>query len=149
MTPLDHLRSSFVALGVNPQCVIGFALVPALVDGTRAQGTRSERIETLTAWLAQSRLSPRAVGDMVTATDPIKRAFGEVLSLNATVPCIGSQPAQGKRLDHLETAMTRTVAQASALIEQSRREVERSRGLLNNMDASHPVKRHALPLSTG
>ena len=44
--------------------------------------------------------------------------------------CIGSQPAQDR--DHLEKALTRTVAQAAALIEQSKREVERSRVLLKD-----------------
>ena len=44
----------------------------------------------------------------------------------------GSQPAQDKHLDHLEKTLTRTVAQAAALIEQSKREVERSRGLLKD-----------------
>ena len=67
MTPLDHLRLSFGALGDNLQHPISFGLVPAVVDDFRAQGTRSERnsIEILTAWLAQSRLSPRAVGELV------------------------------------------------------------------------------------
>ena len=44
----------------------------------------------------------------------------------------GSQPAQDNHLDHLEKALTRTVAQAAALIEQSKREVKRSHDLLDH-----------------
>ena len=43
---------------------------------------------------------------------------------------IGSQPAQDNHLDHLEKALTRAAARATTSIEQSRREVERSRVLL-------------------
>ena len=129
MIPLDHLCSSFVGLDEDLQCVISFALVPTLVDGTRARRTRSERdfIEALEAWLAPSQSTLRTVGRVVSAA-----AFGEVLSRDAPVRRNGSQLAQVKRHDHLEEALTRTVAEASALIEQSRREVERSRVLLNN-----------------
>ena len=45
---------------------------------------------------------------------------------------IGSQPAPDTHLDHLEMALIRVAARASALIEQSRREVERSRVLLKD-----------------
>ena len=134
MTPLDQLRSSFVRLDEDAQCVIGFALVPALVDGPRAKRTRSERdlIKALEAWLAPSWFTPRSVGTVASATAFTNGDSGEVLSVDAPVRRTGFEPAQGKRLDHLEEALTRTVAQASALIEQSRLEVERSRGLLNN-----------------
>ena len=134
MTPLDHLRLQFVGLNEEPQYVIGFAIVSALANDPTAKRIRSERdfVKAQEASLALSRLTPRAVSDMVTAIASTNRASGEVLSVNAAVTCIGSQPGQGKRLDHLEEALTQTVAQASALIEQSRREVERSRVLLND-----------------
>jgi hypothetical protein len=45
---------------------------------------------------------------------------------------IGSQAAPDTHLDHLEMALIRVAARASALIEQSRREVERSRVLLKD-----------------
>ena len=45
---------------------------------------------------------------------------------------IRSQAAPDTHLDHLEMALIRVAAQASALIEQSRREVERSRVLLKD-----------------
>lgn len=134
MTPLDHLRLQFVGLNEDPQYVIGSALVSPLADDPTVKRTRSERdfAKALEASLALSRLTPRAVGDMVTATASTNRSSGEVLSGSATVTCIGSRPRRGKRLDRLEDALTQTVAQASALIEQSRREVERSRVLLKN-----------------
>ena len=134
MPPPDHLRLCFAGLDEDLQHEIGFALVSALMDNFRAQRFRSERdfTKALEAWLFPSRFTPRAIGKVVSATAFIDHAFGEVPSEDATVRCIGSQPAQDKHLDHLETALTRTVARASALIEQSRREVERSRGLLNN-----------------
>ena len=134
MTPLDHLRHWFVGLDSDLQYEIAFALVPALVDDFKAQRFRSERgfTKALEAWLSPSRFTPRAIGKVVSATAFIDHAFGEAPSGDATERCLGSQPAQDKHLDHLEKALTRTVARASALIEQSRREVERSRGLLNN-----------------
>ena len=129
MPPPDHLRLWFVGLDEVLQHEIGFALVSALVDDFRAQRFRSERdfTKALEAWLSPSRFTPRAIGKVVSAT-----AFGEAPSGDATVRSSGSQPAQDKHLDHLEKALTRTSAQAAALIEQSKREVERSRGLLNN-----------------
>ena len=134
MTPLDHLRSSFVRLDEDVQYVIRFALVPALADDLRAKRTRSERdfIKALEAWLAPSRFTPPAIGEAVSATASTDCDSGEVLSVDAPVRRTGSQPGQGKRLDQLEKAVIRTVAQASALIEQSRREVERSRILLKS-----------------
>jgi hypothetical protein len=54
------------------------------------------------------------------------------LSKGARMRWIGSQPAQDNRLDHLEKALTRAAAQATALIEQSRRDVERARVLLKD-----------------
>jgi hypothetical protein len=45
---------------------------------------------------------------------------------------IGSQPAPDTHLDHLEKALIRAAARACALIEQSKREVERSRCLLKD-----------------
>ena len=42
------------------------------------------------------------------------------------------QPASDKHLDHLEKAILRAGVQATALIQQSRREVERARRLLND-----------------
>jgi hypothetical protein len=134
VTPLDHLRHWFVGLDSDLQYEIAFALVPALVDDFKAQRFRSERgfTKALEAWLSPSRFTPRAIGKVVSATAFIDHAFDEVPPGDATERCLGSQPAQDKHLDHLEKALTRTVARASALIEQSRREVERSRGLLNN-----------------
>jgi hypothetical protein len=44
--------------------------------------------------------------------------------------CIGFRPAQDNHLDHLEKALARTAAQAAALIEQSKWEIERSSVLL-------------------
>ena len=134
MTPLDHLRSSFVRLDEDVQYVIGFALVPALVDDFKGRRFQSERdfIKALEAWLAPTRFTPPAVGEAVSAAASTDCDSGEVLSVDAPVRRLGSQPAQGNRLDQLEKAVIRTVAQAAALIEQSKREVERSRGLLNN-----------------
>jgi hypothetical protein len=133
MTPFDHLRLWFDGLDEDLQHAIGFALVPVLVDDLRAQRTRSERdFKALEAPLTPSRFTPRAIGKVVSATAFVDYAFGEALSMDGTVRCIGSQPAQDKHLDHIEKALTRTVAQASALIEQSKREVERARGLLNS-----------------
>ena len=46
------------------------------------------------------------------------------------VASIEGQFGQGKRLDRLEEAVSRTLAQAAILIERSKRELERSRTLL-------------------
>ena len=54
------------------------------------------------------------------------------LSKGAKMRWIGPQPAQDNHLDHLEKALIRAAVQASALIEQSKREVERARVLLKD-----------------
>ena len=143
MTPFDQFRLWFDGLDEDLQHAIGFALVPVLVDDLRAQRTRPERnfTKALEAPLTPSRFTPRAIGKVVSAKAFVDHTFGEALSMDGTVRCIGSQPAQDKHLDHIEKALTRTVAQASALIEQSKREVERARGLLNekSRDDGAPV----------
>ena len=115
MTPFDHLRLWFDGLDEDLQHAIGFALVPVLVDDLRAQRTRPERdfTKALEAPLTPSRFTPRAIGKVVSATAFVDYAFGEALSMDGTVRCIGSQPAQDKHLDHIEKALTSSLVATS------------------------------------
>lgn len=79
MTPLDHLRLWFVGLDSDLQYEIAFALVPALMDDFKGRRSQSERdfIKALEAWLAPTRVTPRAIGKVVSATALIEYTFIE------------------------------------------------------------------------